>query len=510
MTASSSPAPAAASREPPEAATEPRLATIVLFIVAFALAWALYFTITTAPLAIKHDMSEAHSWGREFQLGYNQHPPFWAWVCGLWFEVMPRTDWSFALLGGLNVAVGLVGVWLLLGRFAQGAERVAGFALLLVTPLYTFTSHNYDANIIFLSLWPWTLYAFFRSIDGGSIADSILFGLLAALAMLSKYYAAILLLTCFAAALLHPRRKAYFTSLAPYGAMAVATIVCAPHIWWLLNNRAPPLRYLAAISGHSANDTLGFVARVFSVDNAMTLPVFAVAAIVAGTGPRSWVASRRCLMSNTDFRILAVVSLLPLGLTLLSGGLLGTRITPEMTIATFPLLPLLFIRIAGGTDLARLQRWSLGLAALLTFGALAAAPVLALNSLRPRNFSSVAPYQEAAAKATRLWREKTGTPLTFVAGTEWYDNAIAFYSPDRPHSFVSFDYPGNLWVTPEKIAEHGLLSVCVEGDRRCHDLTAPFVTPASSVIVEPLTHSFWGYKAAPVGFIFTVIPPQTK
>ena len=71
-------------------------------------------------------MAEAYAWGQEFQLGYNQHPPFWAWVCGLWFQVFPRTGWAFALLSSTNAAIGLWGAWTLIGDFAEGRETCRG------------------------------------------------------------------------------------------------------------------------------------------------------------------------------------------------------------------------------------------------------------------------------------------------------------------------------------------------------------------------------------------------
>ena len=47
--------------------------------------FALYFCRHRIAAAIHNDMAEAYVWGREFQLGYNQHPPFWAWICGAGF-----------------------------------------------------------------------------------------------------------------------------------------------------------------------------------------------------------------------------------------------------------------------------------------------------------------------------------------------------------------------------------------------------------------------------------------
>ena len=79
-------------------------------------------------------MAEAYVWGREFQLGYFAHPPFWAWIAGLWFEFFPRVDWAFYLLSMLNAGLGLLGSWFLIGNFASGDRRLAATALLLLTP----------------------------------------------------------------------------------------------------------------------------------------------------------------------------------------------------------------------------------------------------------------------------------------------------------------------------------------------------------------------------------------
>jgi len=119
-----------------------------------------------------------------------------------------------------------------------------------------------------------------------------------------------------------------------------------------------------------------------------------------------------------------------------------------------------------------------------------------------------APYQEIAREATRLWHERTGRPLATVAGSDWYENAIAFYSPDHPSAFVHFDYAMNLWVTPETLARRGLLSVCLAGDKVCLDATARFATSEATRTEISVAHEFLGHVANPVSFIVTIIPPR--
>ncbi len=115
-----------ASQLLPGRRAEPSLLFSVALFAVFVTVWTLYAVISAAPAAIHNDMAEAYVWGREFQLGYFQHPPFWAWVAGLWFEVFPRADWAFALLAMLNAGLGLYGSWMLIGDFAGGHTAVGG------------------------------------------------------------------------------------------------------------------------------------------------------------------------------------------------------------------------------------------------------------------------------------------------------------------------------------------------------------------------------------------------
>jgi 4-amino-4-deoxy-L-arabinose transferase-like glycosyltransferase len=491
------------------AAAEPRLARMLAFLAVFVVTWTLYFAITEAPVSIKHDMAEAYAWGRQFELGYNQHPPFWAWICGLWFRLFPRREWAFAALSSLNAAVGLLGAWFALGDFAAGSKRMAAWVLLLLTPLYTFYAYKYDANIIFISIWPWTLHYFMRSLQGRGRRDAAWFGVCAGLALMSKYYALILLFACFLAALQHPRRRAYFGSAAPYLAAAVTAVICAPHVWWLIAHRAPPLRYLDSRLDWSWQWVVDHAARAFFGVVGMNLGVAVIVALARWSGRRAGHAAVARDPRDPTLRLLATLTLTPLVLTIASGLALRTTVTSEMMVGTFPLLPLLAIELAGVADTARLFRVSARLAALLMFGALAIAPGFAWwrTWLSPAAMK-VEPFQEVAIEATRIWHARTSLPLDYVTGSAWYENETAFYSPDRPHAFEDFDYGESLWVTPQDIARHGLLSICIRTDKACLAATARFATPGTTRTDLTAARRFWGHVARRMQFVVTVIPPR--
>ncbi len=475
----------------------------------FAIIWALYFAISESPVAINESMAEAYAWGQEFQLGYNQHPPFWAWICGAWFLVFPHTNWAFGLLSALNCTIGLGGAWLLIGRFATGPARIAATALLLATPLYTVLGYGFNANIIFVSVWPWTLYFFVRSIELPKIGDAVWLGLLMGAAILSKYYALILWATCLLAALRHPGRKAYFGSVRPYLSLAVALAVFAPHVVWLIENGAPPLRYLGEVShlgyaaaAHNALETLlGSLA-----ENALAV---GLVVYVARLSPSEAFAVARSRLANPRVQVIAILALAPLALSLAACLTLQSKLVTPMLQGTFSLVPLLAMETLGRRRVARLADIAarVGVAVIVIALPLSAAVVAGWVWLSD-NPKLIEPRREVAEAATQLWREKTGLPLAYVGGSYAYGDAVAFYSADHPHSFESLDYSRRLWVTPQKLAAKGLLTLCAADDAECLAATARYVTPASSRSELTLAHTAWGRTFAPIRLVATIIPPH--
>jgi 4-amino-4-deoxy-L-arabinose transferase-like glycosyltransferase len=474
---------------------------MVLKIAAFFVVWSLYFVVTEHASSLHNDIAEAYAWGREFQLGYNQHPPFWAWVCGLWFLVFPRANWAFALLSMLNASLGLLGAWATIGRFVDGDRRTAATAALALTPFYSFLAYKYNANSIFLSLWPWTLYAFIGALRDRGWAASLGFGAMMGLALDSKYYALTLAATCLIAALASSERRRYFRSASPYVSVAVALVLWAPHLYWLATSGAPPIRYLSRVSGRTFAET-GFFAASAAI-GALLQQVIAVG-VVAASGRRG--AERT--IDDENRRLLLILALAPLVLSVVAAFALRTKISSNMLIGVFPLSPLAAI-VWWRAEPAQIRLWTLRAATVVSLGALLASPLIAVGKAwwghDPEDWE---PRREAAIAATDFWRSVTPAPLRFVAGSFRYDNAAVFYSPEHPSVFVNFDYFGNRWASPEKIAAQGLLTICRKEDSFCLDETAGFMTPAARREEISLAHEVYGHRRKPVDFVFTAIPPR--
>ncbi len=473
--------------------------------VLFVLAWTVHGAIVASGTPLHYDLLEAYAWGREFQLGYNQHGPFWAWIAGAWFQLFPKSNTPFILLEALNAALGLLGAWRLTGLFASGPTRHATALLLVATPLYTVMSFKYNANTIFVSLWPWTLFFFVRSLDRLSKLDALWFGVFAAFCILSKYYAIILLITCAASLLFHPNGRRYILSTRPWLAAAVFTLLVLPHLLWALRNDAPPAAYAMSISGNGWAFTLSYAAR------------FVLEIVLYEAGPAAiillaWLLPRKSggmepaeTLPPRRRRFLAVLVLLPPLLTVIFGLAFQLKILPVMAVGTLPLVPLFLLQFAPPLDSRRLLLFAGGVALAVTLVAAVAAPlekaVAAKRGGRP-------PYRELAARVTELWHAETHLPLRYAGGAIHYTDGIGFYSEDHPSSFPDLSYSRARWVTPEKLKQHGLAIACPRQDAECIAKAQAFLWGAwkrTSVKFERRTTK----DVFEVEFDIFIVPPQT-
>jgi hypothetical protein len=328
------------------------------------------------------------------------------------------------------------------------------------------------------------------------------FGVLLAAAMLSKYYAITLALTCLAASLAHPARRAYYRSASPYLSVGVCVLLVLPHGFWLLTSDAPPVAYILARTG-------GGIPRAirYGVDLLGAIALFHVAAILvvlAAAYPA--IRFERALFSRE--RLLLVLVFAPIVLTILFGLVFELEVSSNMMIGTFPLVPLLLVKAIPSVEPRRIARVAACAAAGTAAAVLIASPAIAYVAFESRDPAATEPRQELAAYVTRLWHEQTGTKLRIVAGTDPYENTIGFYSPDQPKVFIGFSEWKAPWITPAALKRDGLLVVCLRAYAFCPVQAEPFLSPDTKRFTVSLAHEFWGHRRDPMEFTILLVPPR--
>jgi 4-amino-4-deoxy-L-arabinose transferase-like glycosyltransferase len=474
-------------------------ATVFAFLCLHTAIWTVYASFSNLG-PVHRDMIEAYAWGREFQLGYYKHPPFWSWIAGAWFEVFPRTNWAFYLLATLNSAIAIAGVWQLTGLFTKGLHRLNATLLILLFPFYTIQGHQFNANFIQLSLWPWTVYFFVLSMNKRRLRDAFLFGALAAAGLLSKYYSALLLISCVAASFAHPDWRRYYRSPAPYISVAVCALLFAPHVWWLVKNDFAPFKYVEEKTVHTGAQI--YLSALIFILGCIGFSLLSTVLIgLSRRGARQSDEAAVAPVSRELERFAGILALGPFVLTLVSALAGHVKLSTNFASPIFFLVPLFLLQTLKPSP-ARLNRLA-GLAvALLYAAALLGAPavpyIVKQQSLDTKHMLAV------AREAKRFWRDQTGLPLRAVAGEEAYAMAAAFYSGEDTSVFLGFDRGHSPWISPSSLAETGFLGICGEGDATCRAKAVAFGGPA----MQEAHIRISGGALQPVDLRFFVSPPS--
>jgi 4-amino-4-deoxy-L-arabinose transferase-like glycosyltransferase len=481
---------------------------LLLLIAAYVMAMILFPMIARLPSAVWDDMLEAWAWGQEFQLGYYKHPPLYAWIVGLWFKVFPRVDASYYLLSAINIGAGLLGVWRLSGLLLSKYARLSTVSLLMFTPSYQYPATNLNANTILLSLWPWAAYFFVKSLQTDRWKDGTFFGILGGCALLSKYSSILFLASCFLAALLHPRRRDYFRSAAPYCAVLACGLVFAPHVLWAFNSGFPTVEY--ALGKSNRPPWLNTYQALGTGLVAIAVNALATAVLLAALGrhwysvlPRVW----RFLKARNN-AWLVMLGFGPIVATL-SLGILGyVKIPPNYMIPTAYILPLMGLAAVGSAlTPGRVRAIMLAAWAFMVF-ALAASPLIAYATvaLRIEDRQQLSP--EIARTATSVWHAQLHAPVRIATGTEAFSLALPFYSPDSPAEFTHFSFQQAPWITPERLAREGILWVCEASDMVCLEAARPYETPETKRVVRRFQKVFWGLSGRAIEVVMIIVPPR--
>lgn len=387
------------------------------FIVIHCLVWWIMTICAKNALDGYGDMAEVYAWSQHWLAGSDKHPQFLPWIARLWFSVAPQTVVSFYLLSAINLAVALFGIGAL-GRALKFSDLQITLALALsaVALPYLTLPGKLNMNTICLSVWPWVAWAFVRTIEPGAahrLARAALFGVLAAIAMLGKYYSIVLLIPLFAYTLV-PSQRWIWRTAAPWIAMAAFLLAVAPHIAWLARH-AEAVAYASeqGVSDDSGRKFLYILKFIVAPLLYWPLPLIicAVALVrgplpdrlaqlfrwrampgvlaVAAIGP--WLTT--ILFSLFGFAELSLPWIIPLGFAFTL--YLVANADPQMLASNGPRLLRTFKVI-----------WPLMIAAGIATG------VVAGLKGHTRFY---APNEQAAAAAMNRWNESHSQPLRWVA-----------------------------------------------------------------------------------------------
>ena len=496
-----------------------------------ALVWVLAHGIANTNLDSYADMLENYAWGQNLAWGSAKHPPFFAWVTGVWFLIFPTIDTAYYLLSYLNVAIGLLGVYRLAQALRLHSLALPAVLLLCMAFPYSTLAAKFNANSILLSVWPWVAVAWLHSVRHAGPSSwlwSVALGLLSAIAMLSKYYSGVFLLGIFLTALVSQEGRRWFVTPKPWLALLVFGLGLLPHLQWLQSHDFVTLHYISEQGSESGTDWRQVLKFALAPMAYWLLPWLLSAFLFAPGQPSflqrllGWpLRLLRCWLPQGWDDTLFWLAMMPWLITLMFGVTGFVELSLPWAIPVgfgFSLLWLRNLTVAQADApqaAPRLRYAMIAWCILVVLGS----PWYAWHQAKEGANNFYLPRREAATELINGWQERHPDLRLRWVGGAWAENALlAFYGDDSvqvvpgvPDQFpatvnpvANWQQQGGLLLCPLGQVDKPTATDCPQQMQAWLHANGQQVEPYR-IVVE--SHGFWFTKRMPFAYVaFDYLP----
>jgi 4-amino-4-deoxy-L-arabinose transferase-like glycosyltransferase len=482
-------------------------AALWILLAAHLVLWTLLPILVCSNLQL--DLAEDLALGKEWQLGYWKHPPLPWWTADALYRLTGDVR-AVYVLGPLSAAVCMYAVWLLARALVGPLQALIAVLALEGIHYYNYSVVKFAHDQMQLPFWAFTGLFFYRALARGRAADWLLAGACLALAFWSKYAAFALAATLGLFLLIDPAARRSWRTVGPYLMALAFALVIAPNAWWLIDTGFLPFKYVdaRAVTATHWYHYLLFPLRWTASQLLYLLPAIGLLALLYV--PRAKPQPSQQPDAEFNRRFVTALALGPFAMTTIVALILGRLPVSLWGYPLWSFAPLAAVMWLGPvSDSARLRRFAHGILVVLLIFPLAYALVeLFESAVRDRPKATDFPGRRLAETVTQTWRQKYGTPLVYVAGSEFAVNNVAVYSPDRPHVVVHARPHLSPWVDRADLRRRGAV-ILVEGEPSpAHLGQLRAVFPALEV-QEPLVLSRQTlFPIRPARIFFALAPPQ--
>lgn len=408
------------------------------------------------------DMASVLAFGREYQVGTVQGPPFAFWLADIAFRLAGNHIFGVYLLSQACFVVTLWAVFTLGRAIVGGQQAVLAMMLTATITVFSFPGVEFGPGVLARPLWALTLLHTWRVMGQGRrnawFALSIEIGLL----FLTTHAAIPLVLMLIGFALATRRGRATLTSFDPLlGAMVIA-VLALPYVVWVVRAGAvsvPQLPAVDVLAGRFLSWGMLFGGLLLALAGIALLLIF-----------NSRALNRRPEDAPTIFRppvdpfarsFVYVFACAPALVLSLLGAVFGQgRVFGGDGVAL--VMPGLAVIVAAG-DLIHLRRQqalrSLWLFLILVPAAVALGTALIQPWAGGAEVRTALPATDIGRFFGDSYQRRVKQPLPAVAGDRRLVELIGFAAPSRPHVFFDATPAETPWVTPETFNQTGGLVV---------------------------------------------------
>tara|TARA_Y100000590_G_scaffold412289_1_gene507121 strand:+ start:752 stop:2071 length:1320 start_codon:yes stop_codon:yes gene_type:complete len=398
-----------------------KILTIFLFL--HLLIWTLIPSITNTNLPL--DTIEALAWGSDLDWGFSKHPPLSAFAVEIFYKIFGNQDWAYYFLSQIFVVFSFFIVF----KFSEDFFKNPILSLISILLLegiyfYNFTTPEFNVNICQLPFWSLTILYCWRGLKNNMINDWLLFGLFAALGVLSKYLFIYLLVAMDLFFLYMIIKKKInlkcLASLIPF------FLVLLPHLIWLIENDYTTIAYGFDRTGAGDQNFLDhlFLPIIFlGKQIGILIPFFLMALLLFSK------IKTKFNFKDKKLLFLLTINIIPIILMFLTSMIMGVKIRTMWMTPFYLFFGVLLIYIFQfQINLNKLKGFVSLFLILFVFSPFAYAYVSITQTDKRTDYKG----KEIAENVQNIWNKKYKTKIVYVKGDEWHAGNLSYHLESRP------------------------------------------------------------------------------
>jgi hypothetical protein len=461
------------------------------------------------------DLIEALTYGREWQLGHDKLPPLPWWMVEIAYRLIGR-DFAYYLLAQLVVVTCFAFVYLAALPVVGAAGALVSVLIIDGMHYFNFTSPKFNHDVIQLPFWALAGLAFLRALQTGRLHWWALLGVAIGGALWAKYFVVILAVPIALYLVFDAKARRAWLTPGPYVAAAVALIVMAPHLIWLVKNDFLPFAYAEARSVPSR----GFFDHIWhpvlflgGQAGAMLPSLFIASPLFRASNGKIWSGKLNFDFTDDTFRIVSLLALGPIALLIVLSAITGRGVLAMWGYPLYIFVGLWIVMVAkANIDRRRMSLIAAGWGIVAAIYAIAFVVHHAvLPHFHGRFHAQLYPGQDIADRMTKEFQRQTGEPLRYVIGRIWPAGNLSHYAREgRPRVLIDADPKRAPWIDIADLKRHGAIVVWIDFER---DALPTYVMDlAKDAVVQPPLQVPWLWRRGIVedghGIGWAILKPQ--
>jgi len=398
--------------------------TLIFFLFSHFIIWTLVPSITNTNLPL--DTIEALAWGSNLDWGYNKHPPLSALSVEAFYQIFGNQDWAYYFLSQLFVVSAFFVVFKFSEDFFQN-KTLSLISVLLLEGIYfyNFTTPEFNINVCQLPFWALTVYYCWKGIKKNDNISWLLFGLFAALGVLSKYifiYLLVALGILFIYLILY--KKFNFKCLI---SLISFLLILFPHLIWLIDNNYITITYALHRTGIENSNFFGehlFHPLIFlGKQIGILIPFFVMLFFI--------VSKFKIKINFKDKKLifLIAINIVPIVLIFLTSLFMGVKIRTMWMTPFYLFMGILFIYIfQKKITLKKLKHFFSIFLILFIFSPMAYFYISITQTDKRTDY----PGKKISQIIQEKWENNFTNKIGLVAGDEWHGGNLSYHLKSRP------------------------------------------------------------------------------